>query len=216
MMRRDQSIIALRAMGLTVKQIAARLKLSDRAVYMALRRVQPAQEVIVDELKRDPVTAELILTRLSDMFNADIGDIIEPRLVECAPCSSQAEVFCCLKCRDTGEMANPKAGSYRPIHDWPAVWRRMLSGSEIKELFEHSKDGEGASWDKIGELVKIKFIDPLKLLELAMRHKGVDAMVKQGDTNIVIITPEQQRQARLKRAQQRLNEAINVTPEKDA
>ena len=149
-------------MGRTVSQIAQRLKITERAVYMALRRCQPAQAVIAEEMSREDIDAGLILTRLSDMFNADIGDIIEPAILE------------------TGEP-NPKAGCYRPIHDWPAVWRRMLAGSEVKELFEHSKDGEGASWDKIGELVKIKFIDPLKLLELAMKHKAVDAMVKQGD-----------------------------------
>jgi len=46
---------------------------------------------------------------------------------------------------------------------------------------------------------------------LLARLKPVDAMVKQGDTNIVIVTPEQQRQSRLERARERM---IDVTPEK--
>ena len=215
--RRDQSIVALRAMGRTVPEIAKRLGIHERAVYKALRRAQPAQAIIAEELAREAVNGDLILTRLSDMFNADIGDIIEPAQIP------NPDV--------PGDMcSNPRAGSYRPIHEWPAVWRRMLSGSEVKELFEHSKDGEGASWDKIGELVKIKFIDPLKLIELAMKHKGVNAMVEQGSklgqglsdlANAVnlktvvdlasICTPEQLEQLRMK-ALEAQNPSGNLDP----
>jgi len=144
MMRRDQSIIALRAMGLTVKQIAARLKLSDRAVYMALRRVQPAQTVIVDELKRDPVNTEMLHTRLSDMFNADIIDAIEGRRIHAKECPLQRIEFHC-EC-----PANPNAGRYRQLDEWPPILRRMLTGRDIEEMNDYSTDGETTANQKHG------------------------------------------------------------------
>jgi hypothetical protein len=179
--RRDSAILVLRAQGRTVQQIADRLKVTTRAVYMSLRRAgQDAQTLIAEEIQRESITPELILTRLSEMFNADYIDIIEPALSTCLKCEDAEpdELPVCDQCNGTRFVANPRAGSYRPIEDWPPIWRKMLSGAEVKELFEHSRDGAGASWDKIGELVKIKFVDPLKLTELLMKHKGVDAMVQ--------------------------------------
>ncbi len=134
------------------------------------------------------------------MFNADIGDIIEPKLIENPDEPGQW-------------LPNPRAGSYKEIHEWPAVWRKMLSGSEVKELFEHSKDGAGASWDKIGELVKIKFIDPIKLVELIMRHRGVDGMAaqKQEHKHEIHISAEEQRE--LDAIARRRGRVIDVTAE---
>lgn len=96
------------------------------------------------------VTATKLHIRWSDMFNADIGDIIE---------------------QDTATARM----RLKPIHSWPKIWRQMLSAVDVKELFEHSKDGADASWDKIGELVKIKFTEQLKLGELIGKLKTVDA-----------------------------------------
>ncbi len=86
--------------------------------------------------------------RWSEMFEADIADIMMPD------------------------------GHYKQIHEWPKVWRQMLQGCDVKELFERSKDGKGASWDKVGEVVKLKFVSVRELGELLGRHKRVDAFVK--------------------------------------
>lgn len=143
-------------------------------------RVSEIQELIVQATLVD---ARKLHVRWSEMFNADIGDIM-------------------------GEH-----GHYKPIHEWPKIWRQMLSGCDVKELFEHSKDGEGASWDKIGEVVKIKFIEQSKLGELIGRHKAVDAFVAQkqgGDVNVLIVTAEKARQ--IVSARKRLANVVNVTP----
>lgn len=97
------------------------------------------------------VTAEKLHRRWSEMFEADIADIIDDH------------------------------GHYKPIKEWPKVWRQMLAGCDVKELFERSKDGKGAGWDKIGEVVKLKWVGVKELGELLGKHKAVDAFVAQGD-----------------------------------
>lgn len=95
------------------------------------------------------VDARKLHQRWSEMFDADIADIMDEQ------------------------------GHYKPVQQWPKIWRQMLSGCDVKELFERSKDGEGASWDKIGEVVKLKFVSVKELGELLGRHKAVDAFVQQ-------------------------------------
>lgn len=111
------------------------------------QRIAEIQETILND---SLVDSRKLHARWSEMFNADIGDIIDGAL-----------------------------GKFKPIHEWPKIWRQMLQGVDVKELFERSKDGGDASWDKVGEIVKIKFIEQLKLGELIGRHKTVDAFVTQ-------------------------------------
>lgn len=59
----------------------------------------------------------------------------------------------------------------KPLSQWPATWRKCLSGLELTELFE----GSGDSRALIGALKKIKWPDKLKTLELMGRHVGVGA-----------------------------------------
>lgn len=187
--RRNQTVLALRAMGKTIPQIAEKLGVTPRAVYMGLRKygvpngkrgsaVDDAVALMQEELiLQNPVTAEDLHTRLSEMWHADIADIIEPPLL------------------DDG-TANPNAGKYRPIHYWPSIWRKMLSGLDVKELFERSQDGGDSSWDQVGQVLKIKFADTLKIAELLGKHKAVDGFTreKSGDVNIMVVTADQARQ----------------------
>ena len=78
---------------------------------------------------------------------------------------------------DIADILQPGRNTFKPIHEWPKVWRQMLSSVDVKELFERSKDGGDASWDKIGEVVKLKFVSVKELGELIGRHKLVDAFV---------------------------------------
>ena len=55
----------------------------------------------------------------------------------------------------------------------------MLSRLDVRELYERSKDGKSNRWDKIGEIVKIRFVEVTRLGELLARHKAVDAFVAQ-------------------------------------
>lgn len=164
---RDQIVIALQAQGRSIPEIAARLGISSQAVYKGMRRRLPAVDIQIQELQRESVTSEMVHGRLSEMFHADIADIIEPPLLPRG-----------------GE--NPRAGRYRPIHEWPVIWRKMLSGADVKEIFEHSRDGKGASWDKIGEVLKLKFADPLKLIELLGRHTKVAAFADHSTVDVTV------------------------------
>jgi len=95
-------------------------------------------------------------------------------------------------------------GSFRPQSEWPEIWGRMMEAGdvEVEYMSERSHDGETkdqeGGWDRVGTVqkVKLKFSSKTKLLELAMKHKAVNAMVepKQGDVNVLVITAEKARQ----------------------
>lgn len=95
------------------------------------------------------VDAVKLHRRWSEMFDADLADIMD------------------------------SAGKYKPIQQWPKIWRQMLSECSSKDIFEPSQDGGGRSWDKIGEIVKLKWISVKELGELLGKHKLVDAFVAQ-------------------------------------
>lgn len=61
--------------------------------------------------------------------------------------------------------------SLKPVSDWPAVWRRYLSGFDVAEMFE----GRGEEREMVGILKKIKWPDKVKNLELLGKHVGVQA-----------------------------------------
>jgi hypothetical protein len=90
----------------------------------------------------------------------------------------------------------------------------MVQGIDIEEKFERSRDSGDKSWDKSGQIVKIKFVDRLKNLELLGRHKAVDAFVqqKQGDVNVLVVTPDRARE--IARAKQRL-QCVIATEKKE-
>lgn len=85
-------------------------------------------------------------------------------------------------------------GSFIATSEWPEIWQRMYEAGdvEIETLTERSDDGatkdRRGGWDEIGTVtkVKLKFASRVKLLELAMKHKGVNAMVqeKAGDVHV--------------------------------
>ena len=55
----------------------------------------------------------------------------------------------------------------------------MLAGIDVRELFE----GYGSNRKKIGEVLKIKFIDRLRALELVGKHVNVQAYRDKVDLN---------------------------------
>jgi phage terminase small subunit len=85
-------------------------------------------------------------------------------------------------------------GSFIPTSQWPDIWQRMYEAGdcEIEQLNERSGDGEDkdkqGGWDSIGTVtkVKIKFASRVKLLELAMKHKGVNALIQPNEAPVVI------------------------------
>lgn len=103
------------------------------------------------------VDARFLLTHLAEMLTADIGDIIE------------------------------KDGAYKPIHAWPRIWRQMLSGLDVEQIFEYEEPVRHANGIKIpnrskerkrvevGRVMKLKFVDRLRVIELLGRHIDIRA-----------------------------------------
>lgn len=61
--------------------------------------------------------------------------------------------------------------SIKPVSDWPASWRRYLSGFDLADMFE----GRGEDREMVGILKKIKWPDKVKNLELLGKHVTVQA-----------------------------------------
>lgn len=89
------------------------------------------------------VDAKFILLHLAEMAHADIGDIID------------------------------ELGNYKPIHQWPRIWRQMLNGCDIEELYEF--DREAKEKVNTGRVVKLKFVDRMRVIELLGRHIDIRA-----------------------------------------
>ena len=112
----------------------------------------------VREIQQELLEAQLVTARelhqtWSEMWRADITDIVDV-----------------------------KTGAYKPIHEWPVVWRRMIRDVDVKDIFARSTDGQASesySWDKVGQIVKIRFLEMTRLGEMLARHKAVDAFVAQ-------------------------------------
>lgn len=68
-------------------------------------------------------------------------------------------------------------GTFKPIREWPKIWRQYLSGIEVAELFE----GRGDDREIIGVLKKVKWPDKIKNLELLGKHVDVQAFREQHD-----------------------------------
>lgn len=105
-----------------------------------------------EQAERTKIDADWVLLRVADMLEADITDIVDDD------------------------------GSYKPVKQWPKVWRQMLSGMDIKELYE----GRGDNRERIGEVVKIRFVDRLKALEILGKHVNVQAFRERIDTNLTL------------------------------
>lgn len=108
-----------------------------------------------------------------------------------------------------------EGGALKAVSEWPEVWRtQLVTEIESKEVFEYSTDGQTAgeskTWDKAGELKKLKRESALSIekqitqverqisecLEAIAQHKIVDAKAAQKgslDLNITVSVDEQRR-----------------------
>lgn len=69
-------------------------------------------------------------------------------------------------------------GEPLPIKQWP-LWARLGGVEFVDEPnMVPSGDGEGKSWDQVGRKIRIIGKPRTKTRELAMKHKGVNAMVE--------------------------------------
>jgi phage terminase small subunit len=82
-------------------------------------------------------------------------------------------------------MLYDEAGSLKPIHEWPMVFRTgLVAGIEVEELFE----GRGDAREHIGRVRKIKLLDRTKVVELVGKHVDVSAFKEATATTNVNVT----------------------------
>lgn len=133
---------------LNATQAAIRAGYSTRRAteigYQLLQRPEVAQAIqaaMAERSKRTEVEADYVIRRLREIDEMDVLDIHEDD------------------------------GSFKPIREWPKVWRQFLSGIEIAELFE----GRGDDRRIAGVLRKVKWPDKLRNMELLSRHVGTES-----------------------------------------
>ena len=106
-------------------------------------------ELMAERNERVQIDADYVLERHRDIDQMDVLDIMDRNFV------------------------------IKPLDEWPPIWRQMLSGVDISELFEGSGDERAVC----GVLKKFKWPDKLKNLELMGRHTNVGAYRDISDHN---------------------------------
>ncbi len=77
---------------------------------------------------------------------------------------------------DPMDIIDEVTGAFLPIHDWTPVWRKMLSAIDVKEIMEYQ--GDDAGMVKVGDMVKFKFPERLRILEILGKHVDVQAFLQ--------------------------------------
>ena len=138
---------------LSIKKAAKRSELSYdycRQLVTKPHVLEAIEKAKAERSKRTKVDADWLLTHCSQMLTADIGDIVD------------------------------ELGHFKPIHDWPLIWRQMLNGTDIKELYEWETKEDGKKIkEKVGEIIKAKFVSREKVRELTGKHINVAAFMGQ-------------------------------------
>lgn len=127
-----------------------------------------------NELLRDPMIAEqLVKVTEKRMERVEIdADYVLRRLVT-------------IDQMDVADILNDD-GTIKPVSQWPEIWRQMISGMDLAEMWQ----GSGDQRELIGILKKMKWPDKVKNLELIGKHINVqafkDRVEHEGDiTNLV-------------------------------
>ncbi len=74
-------------------------------------------------------------------------------------------------------------GAFLPIREWPLIWRQMLVSMDVREEWV-DVDGEARL---VGRVVKAKFMDRCRIIELEGRHRDVNIFI---ETKEVVILDE--------------------------
>lgn len=93
------------------------------------------------------IDAESLLIQLQDMRIADYADIIDD-----------------------------ETGCFKKINDWPLIWRQMIDGLEVKEIFERDSDGNN---QHIGNLHKVKFVPRAQIMKMFGEHVNIKGFQKE-------------------------------------
>ena len=77
--------------------------------------------------------------------------------------------------------------SFKPIKEWPIVWRQYLSGIDLSEIW----DGSGEDKKITGMLKKIKWPDKVRNLEMLGKHVDVQAYLEKKESKNIEMSHEE-------------------------
>ena len=107
--------------------------------------------------ERTQINADYVLKRLVEIDQLDVLDILD------------------------------NAGNFKPIMEWPKVWRQTLSGVDLQEIM---------LGDVETVIRKIKWPDKLRNLELLGKHVAVSAFREQVEVSVTHTLSERMAKAR--------------------
>jgi Phage terminase, small subunit len=165
---KQQAFVTEYLVDLNATQAAIRAKYSkkgakDQAWQLMQRPVIAAAIKAAMEARneRTQVDADYVLKRLVEIDQLDVLDILRDDM------------------------------SFKPLSEWPKVWRQYLVGFDIAEMFE----GTGEDRSMVGLMKKIKWPDKVKNLELLGKHVNVNAFRDQvahtGTINLANMTDDE-------------------------
>ncbi len=64
--------------------------------------------------------------------------------------------------------------NFKPILEWPLIWRKMINGIDVHQLKSKKLENDEDLAD-LGSIVKTKFVDKMKTMELIGKHINVSA-----------------------------------------
>ena len=112
-------------------------------------RIAELQAVKMEVAEKEfRIDAGYVLRRFKEIDDLDIMDIIEDDM-----------------------------SSFKPLNEWPKVWRTSISGVDIKKIIQ----GKDEPIEMVIE--KIKWPDKLRNLELLGKHISVNAFAKEEEKN---------------------------------
>ncbi len=129
---------------LNATQAAIRAGYSEKTAYnsgyenMSKREIQKRiEELKVERCERTKIDADYVLMRLVETDQLDVLDIVNSDM------------------------------SFKPLSDWPKVWRQSISAMDIAEI--------SAGENTLSVVRKIKWPDKVKNMELLGKHVDVGA-----------------------------------------
>lgn len=160
--------------------LSAKQKLFARAYIITFNATQAAKEAGYSEktaysqgqrlLKNVEIKKEIDLAKAERLERLQIdADYVLNRMVE-------------IDQMDYAEILD-EHGAFKPVDEWPLVWRQTIAGMDISEIHEWDPEEEAKVF--VGHLKKIKMPDRLKNLELMGKHVKVQAFLeKTKDTGL--------------------------------
>ncbi len=133
--------------------------------------------------ERTEITADWVLEQYAAVWNAKITDVLTQN--------------------DQDEF------ELRRLEEWPEIWHKMTTPGEMKRLKARSRDGKEASWDDIGQQIKMNIFPKSEALKKIGEHVLVKAFPQRGDVNLTLNIDGIREELAAARERARMPERIN-------